>query len=243
MMTRTTLWTVTVIVSLALTSAAFAATDAQKCEQALSAAWAKYQQCLEKERSKYYGGKYDSDEAKFFEKNGKCVDKYTQTWPKLVRKYVGTGTSCEGDRYADNNDGTFYDRLTRLTWEKKTDDGSIHDRDNFYTWSTGSPWKEDGTAFTVFLKALNDAGFGGSNGWRLPSEYELYTLVEPAYPNCTTSPCTTAPGETAPSFYWSSSPVAVSPLFARGVDFSAGGVGGGGGKLAGFYVRAGRGGS
>jgi len=242
MMTKTTLWTVTVIVSLALTSAAFAATDAQKCEQALSAASAKYRQCLEKERSKYYGGKYDSDE--FFEKAGKCVDKYTQTWPKLVGKYVGTGTSCEGDRYADNGDGTFYDRLTRLTWEKKTDDGSIHDRDNFYTWwSTGSSWKEDGTAFTVFLKALNDAGFGGSNGWRLPSEYELYTLVEPVYPNCTTSPCTTAPGETLAGFYWSSSALAVGPSLAWVVGFSAGNVGIFVDKSLGFYVRAVRGGS
>jgi hypothetical protein len=241
MMTKTTLWTVTVIVSLALTSAAFAATDEEKCQQALSIAAGKYQLCMNNEFGKYYGGRVSL--IKLRETRGKCVDKYTQTWTKLVKKFTGKGTSCEGARYVENGDGTFYDGLTRLTWEEKTDDGSIHDRGDFYTWSTGSPWKEDGTAFTVFLKALNDAGFGGSNGWRLPSEYELYTLVEPVYPNCTTSPCTTAPGETLAGFYWSSSALAVGPSLAWVVGFSAGNVGIFVDKSLGFYVRAVRGGS
>ena len=236
-MTKTTIWTL--ILSLALTTAAFAATDEEKCQKSLSLAGAKYRQCMEKEMGKYYGG---GDFLKLAEKAGKCVDKYTQTWPKLVGKFAGKGTSCEGDRYVDNGDATFYDALTRLTWEEKTDDGSIHDWDNWYIWSVGAPWKEDGTAFTSFLKTLNDSGFGGSNGWRLPSEYELYTLVEPGYPNCTASPCTTAPGFTVSSFYWSSSPFADFPSDAWDVHFAGGNVNFGF-KDSGWYVRAVRGGS
>ena len=39
----------------------------------------------------------------------------------------------------------------------KTDDGSIHDKDDTYWWSTGSPWKPDGGAFVDFLGTLNGA--------------------------------------------------------------------------------------
>jgi hypothetical protein len=40
-------------------------------------------------------------------------------------------------RFVDNGDGTVTDTRTGLMWEQKTDDGSIHDKDNVYTWSTG----------------------------------------------------------------------------------------------------------
>ena len=150
------------------------------------------------------------------------MEKYTANWPKLVKKYDGKGTPCTGDRYADNGDGTFADRLTSLVWEKKTDDSSVHDKDNTYTWSTGSPWREDGTVFTTFLKTLNDGGFGGSNGWRLPSIYELHTLVAPGYPNCSVTPCTTVPGETGSSLYWSSSTNPSNPTYAWDVGFDYG---------------------
>jgi hypothetical protein len=164
-----------------------------------------------------------------------------------VGQYAGKGTSCEGSRYADNGDGTFYDRLTRLTWETKTDDGSIHDWDDTYTWSTGSPWKEDGTAYTTFLATLNGTGFAGSSGWRLPSIYELNTLVEPGYPNCTSAPCTTVPGETRSGVYWSSSTYPSGPFQAWYVGFNLGFVGWldfyNYGKMNFFFVRAVRSGS
>ncbi len=32
--------------------------------------------------------------------------------------------------YTDNGDGTVTDNQTGLTWEKKSDDGSIHDKDD-----------------------------------------------------------------------------------------------------------------
>jgi hypothetical protein len=66
--------------------------------------------------------------------------------------------SLRGER---GGTATGYD--TGLQWEQKTDDGSVHDKDNTYTWSCdpasgcvstplGPP---NGTAFTAFLGTLN----------------------------------------------------------------------------------------
>ena len=217
-----------------------APTAEQSCQKALSLAAGTYLQCVEKAMGLYYGGAdYGGKVAPAF---GKCVDKYTANWPKLVKKYDGQGTSCSGDRYLDNGDGTFADRLTSLVWEKKADDSSVHDVDNTYSWSTGSLVKEDGTVFTTFLNTLNDGGFGGSNGWRLPSFYELNTLVAPGYPNCSAPPCTAVPGETVSGDYWSSSTDQSNPNFTWNVYF-LNGAASGGYKAIGSYVRAVRGGS
>ena len=227
----------TLILSLALTTTAFAATAEEQCQKTLSFAWGKYELCVQKETGKYYGG---GDFEKTRIGMGKCVDKLAQTWPKVVTKYPGT--TCSGDRYTDNGDLTFTDNLTRRVWEEKTDDGSIHDKDDLYTWSTGYPYKEDGTAFGTFLNGLNDASFGGSRGWRIPTLAEINSLVEPGYPNCTTAPCTTVPGETVSSFYWSSSTCSGNPDDAWDVHFNNGNVPGDF-KSGVYYVRAVRGGS
>ena len=227
------------VLALVAGEAQAAPTAEQSCQKALSLAAGTYLQCMEKAMGLYYGGAdYGGKVAPAF---GKCVDKYTANWPKLVKKYDGKGTSCTGDRYADNGDGTFTDRLTSLVWETKTDDSGMHDKDNTYTWSTGSPWREDGTVFTTFLNTLNDGGFGGSNGWRLPSFYELNTLVAPGYPNCIAPPCTAVPGETVSSYYWSSSTGRDGPDGAWYVRFYNG-SGSTDFKTNGHYARAVRGG-
>ncbi|MEN8134946.1 MAG: DUF1566 domain-containing protein [Thermodesulfobacteriota bacterium] len=58
-----------------------------------------------------------------------------------------------------------------LTWEVKTDDGSIHDKNNSYSWKKHN--KE-------FLAKLNEEKFGGFSDWRLPEETELEGLVDRA---------------------------------------------------------------
>jgi hypothetical protein len=75
------------------------------------------------------------------------------------------GTGQDGEiqagatlRYKDNGDGTITDKNTKLTWEKKSDDDSIHDKDNFYIWDE---------AF-AFVTDLNAANFAGHNDWRSP---------------------------------------------------------------------------
>jgi hypothetical protein len=70
-------------------------------------------------------------------------------------------------------------------WEVKTNDGSIHDRDNKYTWCDTNPLTNGGYQGTCgsgtdtmdFIQALNDAHFGGYSDWRLPSVKEISTLV------------------------------------------------------------------
>jgi hypothetical protein len=114
-------------------------------------------------------------------------------------------------RFLDNGDGTILDRTTALVWEKKSDDGSVHDKDNLFTW-TASGTAADGTAFTVLLAQLNNrcesdesadctaggdaacagvggpCGFAGHRDWRLPEvnrdggREELESLVDLAEP-------------------------------------------------------------
>lgn len=71
--------------------------------------------------------------------------------------------------YTDNGDGTITDNATGLMWEKLTDDGTIHDKDNSYTWAN---------AFAVKIAALNTANFAEHNDWRLPNVNELQTLAD-----------------------------------------------------------------
>ena len=64
--------------------------------------------------------------------------------------------------YVDNGDGTITDLNTGLMWEKKDDSGGVHDKDNTYTWSTGTN-NMDGTIVTTFLDTLNDVAGGGAS--------------------------------------------------------------------------------
>lgn len=59
------------------------------------------------------------------------------------------------------------DQTTSLVWEIKTTDGSLHDRDNLYSWKNTS---------STFLNGLNAEKFGGYSDWRLPEDKELERL-------------------------------------------------------------------
>jgi Protein of unknown function (DUF1566) len=168
-----------------------------------------------------------------------------------------TGIADPSGRYIDRCE-TVFDTTTGLEWEKKTDDGGVHDKGNFYSWSTdNSNSSFDGTAKTLFLDRLNTPPcFAGHCDWRLPTIIELsgrdtygYAtggIVDRTVPGCGVSPyppCINPIfGPTRSSNYWSSSTYQVNPGYAWSVNFSYGGVDYTY-KTSGRFVRAVRSGS
>jgi hypothetical protein len=158
----------------------------------------------------------------------------TSCWDTAGDPIACAGTGHDGAlqrgatlAYVDNANGTVTDQRTGLVWEKLSDDGSIHDRDDLYTWSD---------AFAVKIAALNaGSGFAGHKDWRLPNRRELESLVDmgrvfpaiaPAFdggclPGCTVLQCSC----TNVSYYWASTSYALSPSFAWFVGFNDGYIG------------------
>ena len=109
------------------------------------------------------------------------------------------------------------DEVTGLIWEVKTDDRSIHDIDNIYTWQD---------AQDVFISGLNNDNFGGHSDWRLPTIKELFTiadkgLVDPAiniayFPNIMLS---------REGFFWSATAYVDDLAYVWFLDFLDGDIG------------------
>jgi len=120
------------------------------------------------------------------------------------------------------------DNVTGLVWENKTDDGSIHDKDDVYNWDD---------AQDVFIVALNSQNFGGHNDWRLPTIKELSTLVDSSIPYPGPTINTDYFPNTVSSYYWSSTTYAFDPGDAWNVYFLDGRIFDDG-KSYDDYVRA-----
>jgi hypothetical protein len=110
---------------------------------------------------------------------------------------VSYGNGTDGDlqpgstrTFTDNGDGTIADAVTGLMWEKKSDDGSVHDVDNAYEWElypgcdTTPTNQMTGSVVNDFLDVLNDTAGGGASGfagftdWRVPNLHELRSLID-----------------------------------------------------------------
>jgi hypothetical protein len=210
------------------TGTALALTPQQYCDYLRIRAWKKFQYCVDTGLEADVKGVTGSAGVDWYAWNAKCRHIYFKNWAK-AQKY--TGSTCVGPRFTDNGDQTVTDNLSGLTWEKKTNDDTVHDMDNQYQWSTGSPWKGNGVAFAYFLLNINENNFGGANDWRLPTLAELQTIIldfectggfGPTC-RCPSSPCAEpALGATStayPGHYWSASNDVIYPENAWGVAF------------------------
>ena len=147
------------------------------------------------------------------------------------------------------------DNVTGLVWEMKTNMDGVqnysnpHDADNTYTWYDSNPATNGGYAGTAgsgtntegFVKALNDANYGGYSNWRMPNSKELSSIVNYGIPYPGPTIDTGYFQNTAASWYWSSTTDVSYTSSAWGVYFDYGIVYGNYKGYAG-YVRAVRGG-
>jgi hypothetical protein len=135
--------------------------------------------------------------------------------------------------FTDNGDGTITDNDTGLMWEKKGDNGGLHDKDNGYYWSgNGSVFQETIWDWLEDVNAEAGTGFAGYNDWRIPNAKELESLVnfQSAAPmtsaafhtNCVAGATVLTGSCTAVSNYWSSTTWARSTSMAWGVSFYEG---------------------
>lgn len=156
-----------------------------------------------------------------------------------------TGTGQDGEiqagvtrSFADNGDGTITDNETGLIWEKLSDDGSVHDKDNDYNWTM---------AFDDKITALNANEFAGHDDWRLPNINELASLfvvresptIHAAFddncqPGCTNTTCSCATSD----IYWSSTSGTEEFRGFAWIVFFANGNRGQINKNSTWYVRA-----
>lgn len=157
--------------------------------------------------------------------------------PAVTGESVDYGTKSDGAQqvgvarsFTDNGDGTITDNATGLMWEKKDNAGGIHDKDNQYTWTTGTETM-NGSLVTTFLASLNTgSGFAGHKDWRIPNRFELETLLDveavtPTTPvqfasacptNCTVFTCSCSRS----GLYWTSTSFRADATGAWAVDLS-----------------------
>ena len=156
---------------------------------------------------------------------------------------AGTGQDGELQKgtarsFTENGDGTFTDNVTGLMWERLSDDGSIHDKDDSYSWYG---------AFTSKIATLNAQSFAGFSDWRLPNLHELETLrdigtgptpVRQALSNSCSDGCSVLTCSCpTPQNSWSSSTAYGRPEWAWYVEV----YGPGGGIASRFYKAQGKG--
>jgi hypothetical protein len=143
-------------------------------------------------------------------------DYYGQDAQYITNPHSYTKLDANGNDLLDNAPWPWAmvrDNVTGLIWEVKTDDGTIHDKDNTYTWERAM---EFGTT-------LNSQNFGGYSNWHLPTIKELSGLVDSSKPSGPTINTDYFP-HTLSSLHWSSIISAGNENAAWCVVFSDGSI-------------------
>ena len=140
-----------------------------------------------------------------------------------------------------------YDNVTGLTWEIKTDDNGLRDKDWTYTWCNNNSSINGGSAgvcdtgsgvgsdnclnnarcdtekYAADVNALNPA-LCGYTDWRMPTRRELHSIVDRSRENPPAIDAAYFP-RTVNNWYWSASPYAPNAgsawyvYFDNGVDY------------------------
>ncbi len=133
------------------------------------------------------------------------------------------------------------DNVTGLVWEKKTNDGGIHDKDNLYRWGGVTALGRDHADkegiyyddWNTLVDGSNSHNFCGFNDWRVPNRHELRSIVNLGGGNVTLEgvsvkidtdyfPNVTDSTYRFPAAVWSSSPAAVRDGGAWYIYFGSG---------------------
>lgn len=202
--------------------------------------WGKLRKCQATENGKALQGK-TADPAK-------CQTKFDDKVVAISGQATAAAIACRYGVNTGTQAGTATDYDTGLQWEQKTDDSTVHDTDNLYSWCADANSDHlcdnaanppDGSAFGAFLGTLNNGTsedgtatsgcFAGHCDWRLPAIEELAGIVDLSAPGCSafTDACIdqTVFGPTVEGFYWSATTNAADPGQAWFVGFDFGYVG------------------
>ncbi|WP_200874647.1 DUF1566 domain-containing protein [Vibrio cholerae] len=139
------------------------------------------------------------------------------------------GTEAAGSQWS-----CVRDNVSGLIWEVKTSDGGLRDGNHTYSWYNPDSNTNGSNAGTqnvgsctgsvcdthAFVQAVNSQGLCGANDWRMPSRWELMSIVD----NGQVNPAIyTAYFPNTPSvWFWSSSAYAGNSSSAWFVDFGVG---------------------
>jgi hypothetical protein len=201
---------------------------------------------------------FDSYDSKSFAYNIRLVHDSQSPTTSAYTKISNTGVALPDTAVlgsGSNDWACTKDNKTGLTWEVKTDDGGLRDKDWYYSWyqpngdNGGSVGYTDTTYTTLncstkdncntyaYTNAVNAQGLCGKNDWRMPTKDELKTLVYcsdgeyDADGSCINYETVTNPTinsvyfPNTQSFYWSLSPDANGSSNAWYVYFANGGSG------------------
>ncbi len=142
--------------------------------------------------------------------------------------------------YTDNGDGTIFDNITGLTWQKcsigQNNDATCSGTATMHNWYQASG-TYDATSNPGTTNVCGSLSLAGS-GWRLPTDYELTTIVY--FGTYTPAISTAYFPNILSSNYWSSTSYAPSTTYAWVVYFNNGGTYYGN-KTSTYYVRCVRG--